>query len=353
MKIKLSQSIQLYNFCEPYVIAELASNHNGEISLAKKLVHAAKEAGANCVKFQSWTENTIFSKNNYEKNYFLQDDYRKRKDYSLKEIVSKFAFTEEKLIKIYQYCKQVDIEMISTPFSKQEVDFLVDRLQIPFIKIASMDINNYPFLAYVANKKIPIVLSTGLSTLDEIDKAIQTIENEGNNQIIILHCISNYPPNDSEINLNRIETFQKLYPYPVGFSDHTLGYTIPLAAVAKGACLIEKHLTLDKNMFGWDHSMSISPEELKTLVLESKRIHKALGDFRITRMEPHEKVQAFRRSIVLSRDLKKGSVLTVNDLDFKRPGIGIQPGEITYLIGRKIKTDLEYDHIISWDDLVK
>jgi N-acetylneuraminate synthase len=350
VRIKFTKNREAYNFCEPYIIAELGSNHNGDMDIAKQLILKAKEAGADCVKFQSWSKDTIFSKKVYKENYFLADDYRKRTDYTIEEIVDAFSISESELRKMKKFADEVDIDCISTPFSKREVDFLVDGLNVSFIKIASMDLNNYPFLEYISKKNLPIVLATGLSTLSEIDKAIQTIEDAGNNKIIILHCVSLYPPDDTQVNLNNMETLKTTYPYPVGFSDHTLGFSIPLAAVTKGACIIEKHFTFDKKMFGWDHKISADFEELKIIVSESKRIHKALGNYRIVVNEDEERIKAFRRSIVAAKRIRKGEVFTKDMLDFKRPAEGIKPEYVSFIIGKTANRDIEYDEIIRMED---
>lgn len=353
MILRLTDSKEIGNFCEPYIIAELGSNHNGDMELAKKLIIAAKEAGADCVKFQSWSKETIFARKKYEENYFIADDYRERNDYTLEKIVEAYSISAQELLEMKQFAEKIGIECTSTPFSQQEADFLVDVLKTPFIKVASMDLNNYPFLEYLAKKNLPMVISTGLSELHEIDKAIQTIEKTGNTQICILHCVAIYPPRDDQVNLNNIETLQKNYPeYPVGFSDHTLGISIPLASVAKGACLIEKHFTLDKNMVGWDHKVSATPDEMKIICEESKRIHQAMGSYRITSVEDQERKSEFRRSIVLSREMKSGEIIGETDIDYKRPGTGIAPEYKDFIIGRQLKTDLPYDHIIEHKDLV-
>jgi len=348
MKIKLTSKREVFSFCEPYIIAEIGSNHNGDMELAKRLTVAAKEAGADCVKFQSWSKETIFSRKVYEENYFLRDDYRSRSDYTLEEIVDEFAISEQELLEMKKFTDEVGIDCTSTPFSKKEVDFIVDVVKTPFIKVASMDLNNYPFLDYIARKSLPVVLSTGLSELYEIDKAIRTIEKAGNTQIILLHCVANYPPKDEDVNLNNIESLQKLYPYPVGFSDHTLGFSIPLAAVAKGACIIEKHFTIDKNLFGWDHQISATPDELKIICTESKKINKALGSFYFRCEEDEERKAAFRRSIVTTKEIKAGEVIK----DFKRPGSGIPPEYRDFVIGRIAKRDIGADIIIMKEDLV-
>ncbi len=353
MNVQITSKKEVFNFCEPYIIAELGSNHNGDMELAKKLIIAAKESGAHCVKFQSWSKETIFSKKKYEENCFIADDYRDRNDYTLEQIVEEFSISEQELLDMKHFADEIGIDCTSTPFSKKEVDFLVEKLDTPFIKVASMDLNNYPFLEYIAKKGKSIVLSTGLSELYEIDKAIRTIENAGNNKIVILHCVAIYPPKDEEVNLNNIDTLRKLYPdYPVGFSDHTLGYSIPLAAVAKGACIIEKHFTLDKNMFGWDHKVSATPDELKIICEESKRIHKALGSFSLRCEEDETRKTEFRRSIVIKRDMSVGEIITESDIDYKRPGTGIKPEHTGFVIGRTVKRALKSDDILNFEDLI-
>jgi N-acetylneuraminate synthase len=216
-----------------------------------------------------------------------------------------------------------------------------------------MDLNNYPFLEYLAKKSKPIVISTGLSELYEIDKAIKVIEDAGNTQIVILHCVSTYPPEDKEVNLNNIKTLMSTYPeYPIGFSDHTLGTAIPVASVALGAYLIEKHFTLDKNMEGWDHKVSATKDEMQEIVENSMRVSTALGSFRLTAPESSEKKKEFRRSIVITREMKKGEVIQAEDIDYKRPGGGFDPEMTAFLIGRTVNKDLTFDHIITTEDIV-
>ena len=353
MVIKLTKQKEIFNGCKPYIIAELGSNHNGDMKLAKKLIIEAKEAGADCVKFQSWSKDTIFAKKKYEDNYFIADDYRDRDDYTLEEIVEAYSISEDELLEMKSFADEVGIDCTSTPFSKKEADFLVDKMNTPFIKVASMDLNNYPFLEYLAKKGKPMIISTGLSELYEIDKAVKTIENTGNTDICILHCVATYPPEDKDVNLNNIKTMMTTYPdYPIGFSDHTLGTAIPLASVALGACLIEKHFTLDKNMEGWDHKVSATKDEMKEIVENSKRISDAMGSFRITATESDEKKKEFRRSIVITRDMKNGDKITMNDIDYKRPGGGFDPGMTEFIVGRTINKDLSDDHVLTKEDIV-
>lgn len=353
MKTQLTAKKEVYNFCKPYIVAELGSNHNGNMEIAKKLIVQAKEAGADCVKFQSWSKDTVFSRKKYEDNYFIADDYRDRTDYTLEEIVEAYSISEEELLEMKRFADEVGIDCTSTPFSKKEADFLVNELDTPFIKVASMDLNNYPFLEYLAKKNKPMVIATGLSELHEIDRAIKTIENAGNNQIVILHCVSTYPPIDSDVHLNNIKTLMTAYPeYPIGFSDHTLGTAIPLASVALGACLIEKHFTLDKNMEGWDHKVSATQDEMRVIVEGSKRINEAMGSFRVTATESAERRTEFRRSIVLTRDMTKGEIIKVEDIDYKRPGTGLPPEMTDFVVGHAVNKDLKYDHILIKEDIL-
>jgi len=351
--MKLTKDKNILNFSKPYIIAELGSNHNGDMKLAKQLIIQAKESGADCVKFQSWSKNSIFAQKKLDDNYFIADDYRDRDDYTLEEIVEEYSISEQELLDVKEFADQIGIDCTSTPFSKKEADFLVDKMQTPFIKVASMDLNNYLFLEYLAKKGKPMVISTGLSELYEIDKAVKTMEDAGNSQIAILHCVATYPPEDNDVNLHNIKTLMATYPeYPIGFSDHTLGTAIPLASVALGACLIEKHFTLDKNMEGWDHKVSATKDEMKEIVENSKRISNALGSFRITATESDEKKREFRRSIVITKDMKKGDVIEAEDIDYKRPGGNLNPEMTGFIVGRTINKDIKNDHILTKEDIV-
>lgn len=340
----------IYNFGEPFVIAEIGSNHNGNIELAKNMIRIAKENGADCVKFQSWSKDTIFSRKVYDDNYFLSDDYRNREDFTLEEIVDEFSLGRKEHLILKDYCEEIGIMFATTPFSRSEVDFIVDELEVSFIKIASMDLNNYPFLEYIARKGKPMILSTGLSTIEEIDKAIRTIEKTGNCQLILLHCVAQYPTPDEDVNINTIDMLRDVYQYPTGYSDHSNGVTACVLSVGKGACVIEKHYTLDRDMFGWDHKISADPSELKLLVEETKRAARMLGNYRKTVTENEERRDAFRRSIVASRNIDEGDVITIDSLDYKRPGTGIEPEHYDKIVGKTAKRDIAYDDLLSWDD---
>ncbi len=341
---------EVKDFSIPYIIAEIGANHNGEMDLAIKMIDAAKFCGCDAVKFQSWTPDSLISKEEYDRNQQYNDSAKKHFG-SLKEMVEKYYLRPEQHRELKHYCDKIGIEFCSTPFSEDEADFL-EELEVPFYKIASMDINNPGFLKHVARKGKPIVLSTGMATLAEIENAIKTIESGGNHRIILLHCIAIYPPAYEDINLNNIPMLRQTFGYSIGFSDHTIGISIPLASVVLGSCVIEKHFTLDKDMPGWDHEVSANPEEMKVIVEESHNIVKALGTYRriVSRAEEEKKLK-FRRSIAVKSDLKQGHILTLDDLIFKRPGTGIRPDETRYVIGRAIKRNISGDEVLYWEDL--
>jgi N-acetylneuraminate synthase len=233
----------------------------------------------------------------------------------------------------------------------EEVD-LLEELAVPFFKIASMDVVHLPLLKHVARKRRPVVISTGMATLGEIEQAVETVRGEGNEQIVLLHCVSIYPPEYDSIHLRNMATLERAFDVPVGFSDHTLGTAIPLAAIAIGACVIEKHFTLDQEMAGWDHAISANPEQLRTIVAEGRNIFSALGsNGRVVSAAEMEKRKKFRRSLVARHKLERGHQLTEADLDAKRPGTGIAPNEMAYVIGRRLASDLAADQVLHWKHL--
>ncbi|MCI8550423.1 MAG: N-acetylneuraminate synthase [Lachnospiraceae bacterium] len=341
---------EIKEYGQPYIIAEIGSNHNGDMELAKKLIDAAKASGADCVKFQSWSKDTIFSKKVYADNYFLRDDYRNRTDYTLEEIVDEYSIDRADHYLLKEYCDSIGIEFNSTPFSKGEVDLLVDELKVPFIKIASMDLNNIPFLTYVAKKGRPVVISTGLCGLADVSDAVQCLRENGCEEIILLHCVSIYPPESRMVNLNNIDMLRQTFGCKVGYSDHTLGTLAPILAMGKGACIIEKHFTIDKNMKGWDHKISADPAELSVICEAAGTAYQMLGSYQKVVNEDQERRDAFKRSIVAATDIKAGEVFSDKNLDFKRPGTGIEPKYYDLLVGRAAKHDISRDSLISLDD---
>jgi N,N'-diacetyllegionaminate synthase len=349
MKVVKLGNIEVGEGCPPYIIAEIGSNHNGDMKLCQKLVDAAADAGAHAAKFQSWTDKSLIAKEEYDRNATYTD--KKKHFGSLQDMVTAYQLTSQQHEEANDHCKRRGLTFCSTPFSRSEAD-LLEKLGVPFFKIASMDIVNSPLLAYVAGKGKPVIISTGMATMAEIETAVETVRKEGNEQTILLHCISIYPPEYGTIHLRNMATLRHAFDVPVGFSDHSLGTAIPLAAIALGACLIEKHFTLDQDMEGWDHAISANPPQLRTIVQEGKNIFTALGcSRRVVTEAEFEKRKKFRRSLVASRALPKGHELVESDLGAKRPGTGISPVEIPYVLGRKIARDLEEDQVIHWEYL--
>lgn len=338
--VSLNDGNILTDYCRPYVIAEVNSSHNGDVDVARKMIDAAKECGCDCVKFQSWSTESLYSKTYYDNNPIA------------KRFVDKLSLSPEELKQMSDYCKSIGIGFSSTPYSTEEVDFL-SSCEVPFIKIASMEINNLDFIEYIANKQIPIVISTGMAEMAEIEKAIKTIEKTGNKKIVILHCVSIYPAELTTINLKNITALRKKYPeYIIGFSDHTIGNTAALGAIALGAPVIEKHITLDSKKIGMDNQMAMEPRDLKIFVEELRNLSLALGsEERIVLPSEYQQRLKMRRSCIASHDIKAGEMITKEDIAFKRPGTGFSPDQISKIIGRFAVTDIQKDTIILEEQL--
>jgi N,N'-diacetyllegionaminate synthase len=333
----------------PYVIAEVGSNHNGDMDLCRRLIDAAADAGANAVKFQSWSESSLIAREEYDRNPEYAD--KKKHFGSLREMVQAYQLTPDQHVIVRAFCRAKGVEFCSSVFSQEEAD-LLESLDVPFFKLASMDLVNLPLLKYVAAKRRPVLLATGMASLGEIEQAIQTIRDAGNNKVALLHCVSIYPPDYASIRLLNIPMLREAFAVPVGFSDHTLGTSVALAAVALGACIIEKHFTMDKDMAGWDHAISADPAELRTIVEEGRHVFDSLGGHpRVVTAAEIEKRERFRRSLVARRGFSRDHVLGEDDLAAKRPGSGISPAELGYVVGRRLAVDVEEDHVLRWDDL--
>lgn len=342
---------EVFDFGMPYIIAEIGANHNGDMELARKLIYSAKSCGCEAVKFQSWSPSSLIAQEEYTRNQRYNDSPKKHFG-SLRDMVERYYLRPEQHYELKNYCDEMDIEFCSSSFSKEEVD-LLEEIQVAFYKVASMDINNLDLLRHVARKRKPVLLSTGMATLAEIENAIHTIEMEGNFETILLHCISIYPPSYEDINLNNIPMLRQTFGRHVGFSDHSIGFSIPLASVSMGSCIIEKHFTLDKDLPGWDHEVSANPEEMRIIVEESRNIITAMGSYRrVVSHAEEEKKRHFRRSIVAQTRLEKGRQIRYDDLSFKRPGSGIPPDKIDYVVGRKLNKDIGEDELIGWDDFI-
>lgn len=341
-EIRLGNGVALSDYGKPYIVAEMNMGHNGRLDVAKKMVTAAKKCGCDCVKFQSWTSKSLYSKTVFDGNPIM------------KRIADRFSLSESNLIEVKQYCDEVGITFSSTPYDKREVDYLVDVCNAPYVKIASMDLNNYPFLEYVASKQVPIVLSTGMADLVEIHKAVDTIFATGNRNVCILHCVAEYPPELESINLNNIHLLRNEFPEcPIGLSDHSPGVEVSTAAIALGACLIEKHFTLDKTARGWDNEMAMEPDEMQLLVRNCSNVYTAMGiRERVIGPGELEQRQRIRRSIVAARDIPAGTILKMDDLNCKRPGTGLPPEKMETIVGKITLRSIPRDEMIL-EELLK
>jgi len=358
--VKLGKK-EVSNFSEPFIAVDIGSNHNGDMELCKKMIDAAVECGVDAVKFQAFGlelfSNACYNDDERQKELMEKSPHLKKLfsqiHPELKKEMEEYYVSKDQFREIKKYCDQKNITFFCTPLTKDWADFLVDELEMEIIKVASMDLNNYPFLEYLAKKNVPMILSTGMSTLSEILKAVETITNVGNDQLVILHCLSVYPTDPEITNLKNIDMLRETFDFPIGFSYNSPGFTMPIAAVAKGACVIEQHFTTNKNLPGWDHKISADPAEMKIVVEECKKVQVALGSYqRVVSEAELNKRHHFRRSIVISRDLKAGETIEASDLDYKRPGIGLEPKYHQSVIGRKLKHDFKKDDLVSFDDFV-
>jgi sialic acid synthase SpsE len=348
--IKLGNRI-INSSSAPYVIAEIGVNHEGSISKAKDLIDLAKQGGADAAKFQSYKAGTLASKNS--PSYW---DTSKEKTRSQHELFSKYDNFEAKdYVELAKYCNQVGIDFLSTPFDDDAIEFL-DPL-VPFFKIASADLTNIPFLRKIAQKNKPIVLSTGASTLGEIDVAVETLKQAGCSSLALLHCILNYPTENFNANLGMIRGLARAYPdIIIGYSDHTLpddAMTSLITAQLIGAVILEKHFTHDKKLPGNDHYHAMDVKDLSRFIDASRKVRELLGESEYKKPIDTETIarKNARRSIVITKDLPAKFVLTESDITYKRPGSGISPLFWDDVIGRLTIRPLEADHVLQWDDL--
>jgi N,N'-diacetyllegionaminate synthase len=332
-----------------FIIAEAGVNHNGNINLAKRLVDVAMQAGVDAVKFQTFKAENIVTKAAKKAEYQKKTTRAEESQFAM---IKKLELEEQDFKELFDYANRKGIIFLSSPFDKQSVD-LLDKLGVPAFKIASGEITNLPLIKHIAQKSKPVILSTGMSTLGEINEALQVIQSEGIKDILLLHCVSSYPAKTEDVNLKAMETLRCEFKLPLGLSDHTLGITIPIAAVALGACVIEKHFTLDKSLPGPDHRASLEPEELKEMVRAIRKVERAMGDGnKRPTAEENEIKKLARRSIVARIDIAEGAVITVDMLDIKRPGTGIEPKYIDRVVDSVAKTMMKRDELVTWSKLV-
>jgi len=336
-----------------FIIAEAGVNHNGSLKLAYNLVNAAVEAGANAVKFQTFKAENVVSESAEKAEYQKKTTDATESQF---EMIKKLELSFEDFGRIKGYCDKKGIIFLSTPFDYESVDFLENL--VPLYKIGSGEITNLGFLEYIASKNKPIILSTGMANLSEVEEAVNTILSNQNCSkksafppLTILHCVSNYPSPYEEVNLKAMLTLKEAFKLPVGYSDHTLGIEIPIAAVALGATVIEKHFTLDKNLPGPDHKASLEPDELKVMAKAIRNVEKALGNGikRPTKNEI-EIMKVARKSLVATRDIRTGEILRKSDIAIKRPGTGISPKFKEIVIGIRVTKDIKKDDIFNWED---
>jgi N,N'-diacetyllegionaminate synthase len=327
-----------------YVIAEAGVNHNGSLEIAKNMVDCAKESGADCIKFQTFVSKNIVSKNAEKADYQkLQNDSCE----SQLDMLRKLELSYEEFCELNQYCQSVGIEFLSTGFDFDSIDFL-KTLEMKKWKIPSGEITNLPYLIKIAKLNRPVILSTGMSTMDDIRLALNVLKEYGSGEITVLHCTTEYPTPFEEVNLAAMISINNEFGLPFGYSDHTRGIEVAIAAVAMGATVIEKHFTLNRTMDGPDHKASLEPNELKAMVSAIRNVEIAIGsgEKKPTKSEKKNIVIA-RKSIIANRYIKKGEIFTEENLTVKRPGHGLSPMQWFDVIGKLAVRDFEEDELIE------
>jgi N,N'-diacetyllegionaminate synthase len=320
-----------------FIVAEAGVNHNGDLATAFQLVDAADQAGADAVKFQTFKAERLVSQNAPKAAYQLETTDASESQY---DMLKRLELSPDAHRELMRYCNQHNILFMSSPFDEASADLLED-MGIAAFKIPSGELTNLPFLAHVARYGKPMIVSTGMAYLAEVETAVHTIERAGNHTLVLLHCVSNYPAEPADVNLRAMRTLAAAFGLPVGYSDHTAGVDIALAAVAMGACVIEKHFTLDRDLPGPDHCASLEPAEFGALVRGIRTVEAALGNGRKEPAASEANSAAIgRKSVVAARDISAGTVLTEELIDIKRPGTGLPPSMIPYVVGRTVRATI-------------
>jgi len=331
-----------------FVVAEAGVNHNGDMALARRLVDAAADAGADAVKFQTFRTDALVSRVAPKAGYQVETTGAGE---SQRTMLARLELNEAQHAELRDRAAGRGIVFFSAPFDEASADTL-ERLGVAVFKVPSGEITNTPFLRHIASKGRPMILSTGMSTLAEVDAAVAAIREAGDPPLVVLHCLSAYPAPPAEVNLRAMAVLRDRYGVPAGFSDHTLGIDVSLAAAALGAAVIEKHITLDKTLPGPDHRASLEPAEMAALVRGIRTIESALGDGAKRAMPSEEDTRnVARKSLVAARALKAGERLTRAAIAIKRPGTGIPPTDLDRALGRVLRHDLAIDEVISWSAL--
>lgn len=328
-----------------YIIAEAGVNHNGQLDLALKLCNAAKEAGADCVKFQTWQTEKIVTRKTEKATY--QSENTHNAEESQFDMLKKLELSYKDFHIVQKHCQKIGIDFLSTPDEEYSLAFLMNELKLPLIKIGSGEVTNIPYLRQIASYGKPVILSTGMATLAQVAIAYDTLLAAGAPSVALLHCTTNYPCPKNEVNLRAMETMKEAFKCQVGYSDHTMGTEIPVAAVAMGAEIIEKHFTLDHNMEGPDHKASLEPQDLKYMVDCIRNIEIAIGDG-IKRPNPSEMEisKVVLKSIVAKTRIHKGDILNTENLTVKRAGAGIPAYYWDMIVGIKAQNDYDIDEPI-------
>lgn len=327
-----------------YIIAEAGVNHNGQLDLALKLCDAAKEAGVDAVKFQTWKTENIVTASAQQAAYQTENTGKQESQF---DMLKRLELSYEHFAYIQQYCKKIGIDFLSTPDEEESLAFLMNDLQLPWVKIGSGEVTNIPYLRTIASCHKPVILSTGMSTLAQVATAYDTLLQAGAPQVSLLHCTTNYPCLYDEVNLRAMQTMKEAFKCRVGYSDHTMGTEIPVAAVAMGAEIIEKHFTLDRTMDGPDHKASLEPDELKLMVQQIRHIETALGDgIKRPNHSEAENAKVVQKSILAKRPIKKGETLTPEMLTVKRAGAGISATHWDVVVGAYAIKDYDIDEPI-------
>ena len=317
-----------------YIIAEAGVNHNGNIQIAKKMVDEAVSCGVNDIKFQTFNTEKLVCRNAQKAEYQVQNTEDGENQFNM---LKSLQLSQENFIELKKYCDKKAIDFISTPFDIESLMFLY-KIGVKIIKIPSGEITNYPLLVTAGKTRLPIILSTGMSTIYEVDNAIKILMDNGTSDIVVLQCNTEYPTPYEDANINSMIFMKDTLNHKVGYSDHTLGNDVAIAAVAAGANVIEKHFTLDKHMKGPDHKASIEPEELRKLVISIRNVEKAMGSYnKVVSSSERKNIGVVRKSIVASRKIKKGELFSEENITTKRPGIGMSPMKWNDVIGRVAK----------------
>lgn len=329
-----------------YVIAEAGSNHNRDLDMARRLIEVAAEAGADAVKFQTFAGRTLYSSRAPRFRYLEGVS-----DLSPAELLERLELPREWHGPLAEHARACGIEFLSSPFDREAV-YELDLLGVAAFKVASFELVDLPFIRHIGERRRPVILSTGMATVGEIDEALAAAREGGARELAILQCASVYPAPPSSMNLRSIPTLKAAFGIPVGLSDHSLGIHLPVAAVALGADLLEKHVTLDRTLPGPDHSFAIEPDELHRLVAQVREVEDALGDGvkrGPTPAEAEEMYAKARRSVVAATRIPEGARIESHMLTVKRPGFGIKPKFIDAVVGRTATTTIEEDEVITWD----